>query len=810
MKDHLLLATAVLAILLAPRTSPAQNSITWDVVSENAAGPVAYGNGQYLTFSGETAIGSATGGPGTWNPIGTTGDLTLPNAATYGNGLFVVVGSSFAQDGEIATSRDGTNWTTVVTGLSYPLYGVTYAKNMFIAVGGDESSTNSAILLTSGDGVNWTRRNAGTASRLMSVAYGNGVFLAVGDRSNLPFSGGVIEGYAVLTSPDGVTWPTQGNGMADPMLGVAFGAGVFAGLGNSGDAIFASANGYTFTISTFRYGTTDFNSSFNDIIYGGGWFVAVGSSATGILVSTNGITWTGANYPFTTAPPQYAAFGNGIFLATSSDGILRGRTGVTLPPAITVEPQGQTVNAGDPVTLSVTVSGTPPLTYQWWFNNGLLPGQTNTTLSYSVTLPDYAGNYAVVVSNPYGSATSQPPAAVSVVVPAIPKLISQPQNRGVQLGATAVFSVTALGNAPLTFQWLFNGTNLTGQMSPSLILSNVTADQAGDYSVEVTSTTGSTLSQTATLRVGTLAATATTRYWPLYDGDIRYFSGTNGLTYLQVTYDSSANPPQYRVRFYSADYSTNYYLKLGLSMAYSSDSGTLFDDSLQPPIGATFDVSPPWPWFENNQLMNGGTVASSFVGSVPNVTNINSSGSVTVTPAQTVTVPAGTFSNCLSVTLSGTGAIAGLGGQSLVLAPGIGPIKLGVYVDLGSGPTLIGWQSLTGGTVGGVAVGSLPALPVNCTVTVTASPNAAGSVSGGGTFAAGSLQTVTATANSGYTFLDWTVNGSAVSTLGKLHAYAQQQPEPGGQFCHLRNRHVCCKCHQRCVSFDGAIHVPGH
>jgi len=50
------------------------------------------------------------------------------------------------------------------------------------------------------------------------------------------------------------------------------------------------------------------------------------------------------------------------------------------------------------------------------------------------------------------------------------------------------------------------------------------------------------------------------------------------------------------------------------------------------------------------------------------------------------------------------------------------------------------------------------------TVAVSASPSAGGTVSGGGTFAAGSSDTVTATANNGYQFVNWTQNGSVVST----------------------------------------------
>ena len=50
------------------------------------------------------------------------------------------------------------------------------------------------------------------------------------------------------------------------------------------------------------------------------------------------------------------------------------------------------------------------------------------------------------------------------------------------------------------------------------------------------------------------------------------------------------------------------------------------------------------------------------------------------------------------------------------------------------------------------------------TITATANPTAGGSVSGGGTFNQGQSCTLTATANTGYTFTNWTKNGTQVST----------------------------------------------
>lgn len=50
------------------------------------------------------------------------------------------------------------------------------------------------------------------------------------------------------------------------------------------------------------------------------------------------------------------------------------------------------------------------------------------------------------------------------------------------------------------------------------------------------------------------------------------------------------------------------------------------------------------------------------------------------------------------------------------------------------------------------------------TISVSANPNNGGNVSGGGTFNQGASCTVHATANSGYTFVNWTENGTQVST----------------------------------------------
>jgi hypothetical protein len=73
------------------------------------------------------------------------------------------------------------------------------------------------------------------------------------------------------------------------------------------------------------------------------------------------------------------------------------------------------------------------------------------------------------------------------------------------VGQTRTFSVTATGTGHLTYQWKFNGSNLSSVAGPVLTLKNITTNQAGTYSVAVSGSGGSTNS-TATLTVLTSAA----------------------------------------------------------------------------------------------------------------------------------------------------------------------------------------------------------------------------------------------------------------------------------------------------------------
>lgn len=75
-------------------------------------------------------------------------------------------------------------------------------------------------------------------------------------------------------------------------------------------------------------------------------------------------------------------------------------------PQITAQPAGWTNVAGATLTLSAEAIGTSPLAYQWMKDSVVVPGATNAVLTVTNAQPAHNGDYQVVVSNPYGTATS--------------------------------------------------------------------------------------------------------------------------------------------------------------------------------------------------------------------------------------------------------------------------------------------------------------------------------------------------------------------------------------------------------------------
>jgi len=189
-----------------------------------------------------------------------------------------------------------------------------------------------------------------------------------------------------------------------------------------------------------------------------------------------------------------------------SGGVRGGLAGVIITdkPVIDRQPQGPagTIYVGGSFSLTgADAFGVPGLGYQWRKNGGNIPGATYVNYTNSAPTTGDSGNYVLVVTNAFGSTTSSV-VAVTVSSSAPINVAVNPASAAYSVGGTVVFTVTADGNLPMTFQWYKGASPLSGKTAPTLTLSNLQIGDAGSYTCAVTNSLGGTMSSSGVLTVG--------------------------------------------------------------------------------------------------------------------------------------------------------------------------------------------------------------------------------------------------------------------------------------------------------------------
>ncbi len=174
---------------------------------------------------------------------------------------------------------------------------------------------------------------------------------------------------------------------------------------------------------------------------------------------------------------------------------------VNVPVTVIAPPANQTNCPGTTAVFSETATGTA-LTYQWYFNGGLLTGQTNALLVLTNVSSANAGSYCVVTTGAAGGPLTN---CATLTVNARVAIVTPPASSTNCPGTTAFFSMDATGTG-LNYQWFKGANALPSQTNSSLTLNNVGANDAGTYSVIVsgacssaTNSVGLTVNQNATV-----------------------------------------------------------------------------------------------------------------------------------------------------------------------------------------------------------------------------------------------------------------------------------------------------------------------
>ena len=149
------------------------------------------------------------------------------------------------------------------------------------------------------------------------------------------------------------------------------------------------------------------------------WYYFNGNNNVLIPGATNGTLNLTNIQPVQQSYSYYVVVSNAYGAATSLSATLNVLSGA---PAIQTDifPSLVGVPVGDPVTFSVTVSGTEPFSYQWAGGSGAIAGATNSSYTFSALAG--SNTYSVTIRNSDGSTPSS--TAVVVGVPNPPPVVS--------------------------------------------------------------------------------------------------------------------------------------------------------------------------------------------------------------------------------------------------------------------------------------------------------------------------------------------------------------------------------------------------
>jgi hypothetical protein len=264
--------------------------------------------------------------------------------------------------------------------------------NQNVPAGGTYWQTNTVTLPMSASG-NYTL--------FLQVDTGDNIYEAsLSDKIPAP-----VSGTFTLTPPDlkpvSVVAPATVTATnSDPSIQVAWSVtnqGIGAATGGWYDRVWFSTDG-------------ELDASSTDI---GDFYVNQTVPAGGGYSLTNTVTLPvvlGGTYPYTLFVQVNVYGASYLYESDYTNNISAGVPGMLtldLPPQIVTQPVSrQIVAPGSEVTFSVSATGTPLLSYLWWFDNAKLTAATSATLVLTNVQPANQGSYVVVVSNAFGAVTS--------------------------------------------------------------------------------------------------------------------------------------------------------------------------------------------------------------------------------------------------------------------------------------------------------------------------------------------------------------------------------------------------------------------
>jgi len=470
-----------------------------------------------------------------------------------------------------------------------------------------------------------------------------------------------------------------------------------------------------------------------------------------------------------TSPGDYMIAGtalDGVTGTTMSNTFRYGISGPVLTAvSLTASPTSpQSVTT--PITLTAAATGGTSMRYQFWMYNPSMSPAWSQLQAYSasatcVWTPTVPGSClfsitaldsvtGTTVNNTLWFTANPPPLTAISLTTSHPS----PQYAGISLTLTAV----ATGGANVRYQfWVYNASATPAWSQLQAYSSSATCTwtpaTAGNYQLSATardSSTGAEVNQTLWYIIFSGQANYA-NYYPMAVGDRWYFTdGTMQYSNGAVAQVTLGNQSAIKVRVRTKN-------SMGTTAKYKfyANDGANFsifgsDDNTDT---TTYRYSPP---VVISKLTPGQPVTFTGNWLVDGVSTGNYTFKVKMLGLDTVTVPAGTFNNCLVVQLNYSMPGQDATNERVWLAPGVGHVQ---EVDLTTGDI----RMLTGAVVGNQNYGTVPQLT---SVSLSATPPSQQEVN----------MPVTLTAQqTDWTFTHfqfWLYNPSATPAWSELQAYS--------------------------------------
>ncbi len=476
----------------------------------------------YVVMTSNPAPGCLTGSPATSNHVILTSTSTTPSVSITASTNTICAGSSVtfnvsasANLGASPTYQWHSSVNGDITGATASSYTTTgLVNNEVITV--IATSSLSPVCLTSttasSNGQTVTvnpitsittqpvslTQCAGTTATFSVAAAGTGTYTYVWKKGASTITGATGSSYLInnIAAGDVATYTV---------------------VVSSGCGAAVTSNGATLALSTpTASGAVTISPSAAVCAGSSATFSAPSAAGTGTLTyiwKKNGTAISGANaatYVINSAVAGDAA-NYSVTVGGTCGTATSGSVGLTVNPVttITTQPAASTTQcAGTTVNLSVAATGTGSFAYQWKkggvnvTNGGNIAGATSATLSISSATTADAGNYTVVITATGGCGTNPVTSNTSVLnINPNTTITTQPSSVSNCSGSTVSFTVAATGSGTLTYQWKKGSTAISGAISATLTLTNISAANVGSYTCVVTGSCNSVTSNAATLAI---------------------------------------------------------------------------------------------------------------------------------------------------------------------------------------------------------------------------------------------------------------------------------------------------------------------